>query len=77
MGLKVRATVQKMVPVEVLELKTSGPLSEGSVAAGFKCSACGHKLGGRTFGTAWIRDSKGDRSMRLCQDCAVDAQDQG
>ena len=71
--LRVSRKTTKLVPVEVLRLRISGMLSADGVAAGFRCSACRQKLGGRRFGTAWIRDSGGERSLRLCWDCTLDA----
>lgn len=64
------------VPVKVLSMRwSSGALTEHSEASVFKCSACGSKLGARRFATAFIRkDSGAEHSMRLCEDCGVQAE---
>ena len=67
-----KAMVPKMVPVQVTALRWCGALKEGSVAAKFKCSACRKELGARRFGAAW--DGSRGVSMRLCEDCGVDAE---
>jgi len=72
--LKVRKTVSVMREVEVLKLYISEALKPGGVCTNFKCTACGKKLGARKFGTAWIRDGGGERSIRLCWDCTKVAQ---
>lgn len=71
--LKIKKLIPTMVPVEVLKLRVHSQLSVGTVATGFKCSACGEKLGARRFGSAWIKDSQDERSLRLCWDCVQDA----
>lgn len=72
--LKVRKTVSVMREVEVLKLYISEALNPGGACTNLKCTACGKKLGAKKFGTAWIRDGGGERSIRLCWDCAKVAQ---
>ena len=63
------------VPVTVLSMRWCGELKECSVATGFKCSACGHRLGERRFAVAFIRKESGvEYSMRLCADCGIKAE---
>lgn len=72
--LKINKRIVRRVPVEVKQLRWFGPLADNSAAAGFRCSACGRKLGARTFAAAWIRDGDQERSMRLCEDCGKAAE---
>lgn len=73
MPLQIKKLVSKMCPVTTLKLRWSGPLTEDHIARHFKCAACRRPLGARRFGTAWISDNGGERSMRLCEDCANEA----
>lgn len=74
MTLRINKRITKRVAVEVLNLKWFGVLSKGSVATGVKCSACKEALGERRWATAWIKDGSAERSMRLCEKCAMDAE---
>ena len=74
MTLKINRRVTKKVAVDVVSFKWFGQLTAESVAAGFKCTACGSKLGARRFGAAMIEDGGGQRSVRLCEDCGIDAE---
>ena len=68
----IRAT--KKVPVNVTAFRWFGELTAGAVACGFLCCACRGKLGARRFGAAW--DGDRDQSMRLCEDCGIEAEKQ-
>lgn len=75
MSLKIKKYVPKMQPVEVLNVKWCGPLKrDGSGVSLLQCSACRKQLGARRFAIAWIKDSSGERSMRLCEECGKDAE---
>jgi hypothetical protein len=74
MVLKINKPTVRRVAVAVKMLCWSGPLVASSVATGFKCSACGQKLGSRMFATAWINDGGSERSMRLCESCGKSAE---
>ena len=74
MPLKINKQVTKKIPVNVVSFRWFGRLTESSVAAGFKCSACGDKLGARRFGAAMIEENGLQRSLRLCESCGVDAE---
>ena len=72
MSLTRNVRVTKKIPVNVSSFRWFGTLTEGSVACGFKCCACGGKLGARRFGAAW--DADRGQSMRLCEDCGIKAE---
>lgn len=74
MALTRNVRVTKKVPVRVVSFRWFGELKEGAVAANFPCCACRGKLGARRFGCAW--DGDRDTSMRLCEDCGIEAEKQ-
>lgn len=75
MGLTINKPSVRKVPVRTLNLKWSGGVLERScIACGFKCSACGAKLGERRFATAWVKDESQEYSLRLCEDCGIKAE---
>jgi hypothetical protein len=73
--LRINQPTVHRVPVEVLKFRWCGTLTPASVAGSFKCTACGSRLGARRFGIAWILANDGERSVRLCEDCGVDAEE--
>lgn len=65
--LTITVSTTKQVPVNVLTLKRMGPVS--AKLRNLKCSAYRKVIGTKQWGVAWIQDSKGKRSMRLCGKC--------
>lgn len=64
----------KQVPVEVVRVVWHKPITAAQLIEICQCSACYRKLGIRRWAVAWVRDEKGERSMRLCEDCGLKAE---
>ncbi len=62
----------KQVPVDVINFKWHEPTALVSL----RCSACRKPIGDKRWGGAWIRDEKGERGMRLCEQCGIKAEPQ-
>ncbi len=72
MPLMIKEPSVKLVPVEVINLKWVGTVSPRLEK--LKCSACHKAVGFKPVAIAWIKDDKGNRSLRLCEDCGKTAE---
>lgn len=74
--LTLTKTVETQVPVKVLRLNWYKDLKGGSLQE-LQCTACSSKLGPRRWALAWVLDDGVKRSLRLCEDCGVKAEEDG
>lgn len=72
--MKAIKLLPQQVEIVVLNMQWGGVLGSTSPAAVFRCSACRSKIGAGRFAIAWIRDGDVERSMRLCEACAIVAE---
>ena len=71
------AKTTKQVPVNVISLKWSKPVSDEGLAKGLgklPCKACRKPIKGKRWGMAWAEDKKGKYPMRLCEKCGEKAE---
>ncbi len=73
MTLTIQKPSVKKVMVEVLTLKWIGVTH--SAMSNFRCSACHQVIGQKRVAIVWINDEGKQRSLRLCEDCGIRAEE--
>lgn len=63
----------KEIPVKVLSLTWCGGVTMNQLQK-LKCSGCHKPIGKRRFAVAFIEDTSGKRSLRLCESCGEKAE---
>ena len=66
MQIKRQISVTRTEQAQVLNVRRCGPSER---LREFTCTACGAILGVRPWGLAFVKDERGERGMRLCEEC--------
>ncbi len=73
MALTIQKPSVRKVLVEVLNLKWIEVSS--AATSKLRCSACHRETGRKRVAIAWINDEGKQRSLRLCEDCGIKAEE--